>query len=98
MCDCDLHFRFYRFFHIFNVFQVFKRFYMFILKAPSNLNVSALNIGLWNMCSTKAAYSDGCPSLLGCGTEFPSATRAFSGKAASKGVSNKPGQIVFTRI
>lgn len=50
------------------------------------------------MCSTKAAYSDGCPSLLGCGTEFPSATRAFSGKAASKGVSNKPGQIVFTRI
>src|SRR6266540_227912 len=66
--------------------------------APSSRMVSPLSIGLPTMCATRAANSVGSPSRAGCGTWAPSASRASSGRLASRGVSNSPGAIVTTRI
>ena len=43
------------------------------------------------------AYSSGRPRREGKGMPAPSAVRASSGRAASSGVSKRPGAIVITR-
>src|SRR5215210_1388235 len=67
-----------------------------ILKAPSSLIVSPFSIGFSTMWQARRAYSSGRPRRGGCGTCAPSASRASSGRPASRGVSNRPGAIVQT--
>ena len=68
-----------------------------IRRAPSSRIVSPLSMVFSAIDATSAAYSEGLPSRCGKGTPSPRALRASSGSAASSGVSNRPGAMVFTR-
>src|SRR5215213_9386747 len=57
--------------------------------APSRRMTSPLSMGLATMCATRAPYSVGSPSRLGCGTWAPRDVFASSGRLASRGVLNR---------
>src|SRR4029077_19448175 len=67
-----------------------------IRRAPSRRIVSPLSIWLGTISGTMRAYSSGRPRREGKGMPSPSAVRASSGRAASSGVSKRPGAIVIT--
>src|SRR5918994_3344348 len=68
-----------------------------ILSAPSRRIVSPFSIRFSTMWQASVAYSSGRPRRLGNGIWAPSSARASWGRAASSGVSNKPGAMVITR-